>query len=150
MKNLHIRILSALLLLAFLGFLAPSLTGAGMGLVAMAKSSPLKVFVNEKPSSITPVEVDGARYMPLYFPVEPGAHAWEVTVSCDPAGKVVKIGKARKGETLRGDHKCDRCSGSGDCQACYPTGSGKNVNSEACPVCNGNGDCTMCNGNGSY
>jgi len=46
-------------------------------------------------------------------------------------------------------HQCERCDGSGDCQACYPVGSGRNSDHN-CYVCEGNGKCFKCNGKGWY
>jgi hypothetical protein len=117
---------------------------------AWAKESALKVFINDAPSRVETVEVKGTQYVPLHFAVEPGKVSYQVTLSYDAASKTLKIEKIRKGKKLRGDHNCERCSGTGDCQACYPAGSGKNIQGTACPVCNGTGDCTMCNGTGKY
>lgn len=46
-------------------------------------------------------------------------------------------------------HECERCGGSGDCQACYPTGSGHD-GEHRCSVCDGSGKCFYCNGKGYY
>ncbi len=60
-----------------------------------------------------------------------------------------RIGSARP--AVRGDHQCERCSGSGECQACYPAGSGKGIQpDQRCPVCDGTGKCLKCNGQGTY
>lgn len=45
---------------------------------------------------------------------------------------------------------CDRCSTTGDCQACYPAGSGQNATGAVCPVCDGSGKCQRCDGKGYY
>jgi len=150
MKRLYLLVSLSVLLAAVLGFQLLGPSGALSGLTAWAQGTPLKIFVNDAPSQLKAIEVDGAEYVPLYFAAEPGKATYQVTVSYDAPSRTMKIEKIKKGKRFRGDHNCERCSGSGKCQACYPVGSGKSIQGEGCPVCNGSGKCTMCNGAGSY
>jgi len=115
-----------------------------------AAEQALKVFINDSPSSVKPVDEKGTLFVPLNFPVEQGKTSWTVTVDYDKASGTVKIQKGQVKQKLRGDTKCNRCSGSGKCQACYPAGSGKNINDGACNACDGNGKCFYCDGKGDY
>ena len=114
------------------------------------KKSTIKVFVNDKESKVAPVKAGKKEYMPLNFPVEEGEQTWEVKMKYDPKTKTLKVHKINKKRKVRSRIKCNLCGGSGDCQACYPAGSGKNIQGNACPACDGTGDCMMCNGDGSY
>lgn len=134
----------------FFGLALSALLAGGLLVASWAAGVPLKVFVQNAPSSLKPVTIDGKMYLPVYFPVEKGKSTWQVTVNYDAAAKTVKVEKSLNAMKLRGDHKCERCNGDGKCQSCYPAGSEKNIQGDACPVCNGNGKCTMCNGEGSY
>jgi hypothetical protein len=142
---------SLVLCLALLTGLCAVSPGFRGDMTTWAKDSPFKVFFNDKPSQIVPVETAGKYYVPVYLPVEKGDSSWEISTKFDPATKTLKIKRLKKGEKLRiGEHPCDRCSESGKCQACYPAGSGKNIQNEPCAVCNGTGKCQTCNGNGKF
>ncbi len=118
--------------------------------VTYAKDQLIKVFVNKAPSKVVPKQSGDKMYMPLSFPVEEGEQVWEVKMKYDPKAKTLNVEKVNRNRKLRGDTKCERCNGSGNCQACYPSGSGKNIQGDACPVCDGTGKCMYCNGKGSY
>jgi len=136
-----------IILFLVLALLAATLVASGLA-TAWAKSSPLKIFINEKPSTVKATEVDGVPYVPVYFPAEKGTY--EIKVSFDKTTNTMRIEKKKDVPVLRGDHNCERCSGSGKCQSCYPVGSGKSIQDESCSVCNGTGSCGMCNGSGKY
>ncbi|MCE1245042.1 MAG: hypothetical protein LWY06_00190 [Firmicutes bacterium] len=141
-------ILACIILLAGLCAVSP---GFRSDMAVWAKDTPLKVFFNDKPSQITPVESGGKMYIPVYLPVEKGETSWDIKTKFDPTSKTLKITRTKKGEKLRaGETPCDRCSTSGKCQACYPAGSGKNIQSDPCAVCNGTGKCQTCNGAGKF
>lgn len=130
------------------GMLFPGETGR---MIAQAKEDAIKVFINKKESKIVPVQTDKNILMPINFPVEQGEQTWEVKTKYDPKTKTLNVTVVNKKREVRGDRiKCNACGGSGDCQACYPSGSGRNIQGNACPTCNGTGKCFICNGDGSY
>ncbi|MDQ7824544.1 MAG: hypothetical protein RDV48_17205 [Candidatus Eremiobacteraeota bacterium] len=115
-----------------------------------AKEGGLKITVNNAPSEITPLESGGTLLVPLSFPIEEGKSTWTVTMEYDKAKGTLNIQKTLYKEKLRGDTKCQRCDGTGKCQACYPAGSGKNAVGNPCYICDGTGKCFYCNGEGKY
>lgn len=116
----------------------------------MASEPAPKVTVNKASSFIKPIESEGTYYVPLSFPAIEGKSTWQVTVEYDKSGNIVKIEKVKVDNKVRGDTKCQRCNGTGDCQACYPAGSGKNINGDSCGICDGTKKCQYCNGKGNY
>jgi hypothetical protein len=113
-----------------------------------AKTEAIKVFINNTPSKLVPVSVKGTMYQPLYFPVSKGDSSWQVNLSYDSATKTLKINKISSKVQTRDKSDCEYCKGTGECQRCYPAGSGDDIQGNACPVCNGTGDCTWCKGSG--
>lgn len=118
--------------------------------VLLAAEEAYKVFLNNSPSTMKPVDEKGTLFVPLNFPVEEGKTNWTVAVEYDNASRTVRIQKTKVKQKLRGDTKCNRCDGSGKCQACYPAGSGKNISDGTCNACDGTGKCFYCDGKGKY
>jgi hypothetical protein len=118
---------------------------------AWAKDQILKITLNGSPSTLKPLESGGQQFVPLSFPLDEGKTTYQVTVDYEKSSGTVKVMKTKAAPKLRGDKtKCPRCGGSGKCQACYPAGSGKNINDGSCSACDGNGKCFYCNGQGEY
>jgi len=115
-----------------------------------AEESLFKVIINGAESKLQPVESQSVQYVPLFFPLEDGNISYQINIECDNNKKIARIEKIKINKKLRGDHKCERCEGTGKCQACYPAGSGKNIQDNPCPVCDGTGKCTTCRGEGNY
>jgi len=145
-------IIGAIVLVAIFGFVAASIMIPQMAsnLIVKAGEKAWKVMVNNKTSKLQPVKIGDKMYIPLNFPLEKGERSWEVNLKYDAKTKTLKIKKTCVQRKVRGNVKCSLCGGSGDCQACYPAGSGKNIQGDACPACDGTGDCMICNGQGSY
>ncbi|GEM_PF-1081899 len=151
MKRMLLVICSSLLIAAVLLGGALNVSGNKCSTAALfAAEEAVKVFINNSPSAMKPVDEKGTLFVPLNFPVQEGKTNWTVTVEYDKSSRTVKIQKTQVKQKLRGDMQCSRCSGSGKCQACYPSGSGKNINDGPCNACDGNGKCWYCNGKGSY
>lgn len=150
--NSKIKNFVIIALILYAGILTVNLVCPGIisQTITYAKDQVIKVFVNKAPSKVVPKKDGDKLYMPLSFPVEEGEQVWEVKMKYDPKTKTLNVEKVNKERKLRGDMKCERCNGSGNCQACYPSGSGKNIQGDACPVCDGTGKCMYCNGKGSY
>lgn len=150
--NSKIKMFMLAALVLYAGILTINLISPGIisQAVTFAKDKVIKVFVNKAPSKVEPVKSGDKLFMPLSFPVEEVEQVWEVKMKYDPKAKTLNVEKVNKTRKLRGDTKCERCNGFGNCQACYPSGSGKGIQGTACPVCDGTGKCMYCNGKGSY
>ncbi len=137
----------ALLLLACLG-LSLALQQERVSLNASEEA--LQVLINGHDTKLKPIESNGVLYLPLTFPVEEGKSVWQVKVNFDKTKNRVTIEKIKAGEKYREKTKCDRCTATGKCQACYPSGSGSSANGGTCNICDGTGKCQKCDGNKEY
>lgn len=119
-------------------------------LMSLAKEAALKILINNKESTLQPLESDGVLFVPLSFPVTEGKSSWQVSLDYDKNAKTVTIQKVKNRQKVREKTKCSRCSGTGKCQACYPAGSGETASGGTCGICDGTGKCFYCDGKGEY
>lgn len=109
-----------------------------------------QVLFNGSESQTEVLMTDSGPVVPVYFPVpeEGEVGSYGVLLETDVSSKQIKITRVKKKGPLiqRGD--CPKCSGSKECQDCYPAGSGENTAGSECYNCNATGDCPFCNGSG--
>ena len=119
----------------------------------------LKVIIEGKEKEVECEEKEGVFLLPLNLPFKEGENKWEIVINYDADKKKVEVKKIHHAleELLptRSDDDplvCAECGGSGDCQYCYPVGSGKQHFSDSpdCEWCSGSGKCYYCNGRGTW
>lgn len=110
-----------------------------------------KVLFNGNPSQMAISQLgDGQKMVTVSFPVPPEGRSAEygVKLETDPSEMAVKVTRVEKKRKTRDPGDCPKCSGSRDCQDCWPAGSGVNTAGLACIGCNATGDCNFCRGSG--
>jgi hypothetical protein len=109
-----------------------------------------EILFNGKASKTVLIQTDTGDMVPVYFavPAEGESASYGVLIETDSSSKQIKITKVQKKGPVRERGDCPKCSGSKDCQACYPAGSGKNTAGLECYSCNASGDCPFCQGSG--
>jgi len=119
----------------------------------------LKVVIEGEEKEIECQSKEGLYLLPIELPFKEGENKWEIVINYNPEEKKVEVKKIHHSieellSTRNDDErpKCNVCSGTGDCQYCYPVGSGHQwfEDSPACDWCSGSGKCYYCNGKGTF
>lgn len=120
----------------------------------------LAVYVNDKETDIICLKKDETYLLPLELPFKEGEYRWEIIINCSGENKKVEVKKIHHApeeliltrDTLEGKTVCNSCSGTGQCQFCYPVGCGHTWfdDSPYCQWCNGSGKDWNCNGKGYW
>ena len=120
-----------------------------LGLGVMADEG-YQLWINGARSKFAPIKVQDQIVVPLDFPVQQEEMEWTVSLRRDDKTHKVEVKMAPKRPKLRGDNSCHVCIGTGNCQNCYPTGSGNNTSGAADYMCTGTGKCWYCRGEGKW
>lgn len=109
-----------------------------------------QVFFNGQPSELKVVNTGQGPLVAVGFHLPPKGQeqSYSIRVRRSQDGDKVEIDRVLRKHVVRDAGDCPTCSGSGDCQECYPPGSKKNTSGLACLLCNATGDCYMCTGSG--
>jgi hypothetical protein len=109
-----------------------------------------QVLFNGTVSKTKVVSTDSGDRIPVYLevPRDGESQSYGILIETDAANKQIKVTKVKKKGPLTERGDCPKCSGSKDCQDCYPAGSGVNTAGYECYGCNATGDCPFCQGSG--
>ena len=109
-----------------------------------------QILFNGKVSTAQLLDTDSGAVVNVSFhvPAVGEQQSYGVLLETDPDSKQVKITRVKTKSPLRERGDCPQCTGSKECQDCYPVGSGVGTSGEACLTCNGTGDCFYCSGSG--
>lgn len=120
---------------------------AGLVIGATADKIAWTVSFDGQPSKMQPLVDKEATLMPVSIPAPPGTSEWQVVLVNNPTNHTMQVTRTPiKVPKKRGGDPCDKCSMTGQCQNCYPVGSGLNYAGTVCYYCNGTAKCWHCGG----
>ncbi len=109
-----------------------------------------KVFFNGAPSEMKVVQTEQGPLVAVGFHLPPKGQeqSYYIRVRRSVDGDKIEIDRILRKNVVRDVGDCPTCTGSGDCQECYPPGSKMNTAGLPCLLCNATGECWMCTGSG--